>query len=135
MTPMTRHTGASTIHFEATLRTIDKCTILQLPEKASEKLPSRGQVAVQGTINGHKFQAVLEPDGHGGHWMRVDEKLQQTAGIRAGDTVTLDIESTKDWPGRTCRRILRQPWRLPLRRFKTYGTTLRRWRAGNGFAG
>jgi len=88
----------SAIRFEATLHTIDTLTILRLPEKESEKLPSRGQVAVQGTINGHDFQTVLEPDGYRGHWMRVDEELQQTAGISEGDTATLEIESTKDWP-------------------------------------
>ena len=88
----------STIRFEATPQTIDKWTILRLPEKASEKLPSRGQVAVQGTIDGHEFQTVLEPDGCSGHWMRVDEKLQQTAAINAGDTAKVEIESTKDWP-------------------------------------
>ncbi|MGH7511626.1 MAG: DUF1905 domain-containing protein [Gemmatimonadales bacterium] len=88
----------STIRFEATLHTIDKWTILRLPEKASEKLPSRGQVAVQGTINGHEFLAVLEPDGCSGHWMRVDERLRRTAAMSAGDTATLEIESTKDWP-------------------------------------
>ena len=71
---------------------------MRLPEKASEKLPSRGQVAVQGTINGHGFQAVLEPDGYFGHWMRIDEKQQQTAAISAGDTATLEIEPLKDWP-------------------------------------
>jgi hypothetical protein len=98
MTPTTRRTGVSTILFEATLHTIDALTILRLPEKASEKLPSRGQVAAQGTINGHEFQTVLEPDGSSGHWMRVDEKLQQTAGISGGDTATLEIEPTKDWP-------------------------------------
>jgi hypothetical protein len=95
---MTRRTGVSTIRFEATLQTIDKWTILRLPEKASEKLPSRGQVAVQGTIDGHEFQTVLEPDGCSGHWMRVDEKLQRTAAIGAGDTATLEIEPTGDWP-------------------------------------
>ena len=95
---MTRRTGASVIRFEATLQTIGKWTILRLPEKASEKLASRGQAAVQGTINGREFQTVLEPDGCSGHWMKVDEKLQQTAAINAGDTATLEIESTKDWP-------------------------------------
>ena len=88
----------STIRFEATPQTIDKWTILRLPEKASEKLPSRGQVAVQGTIDGHEFQTVLEPDGCSGHWMRVDEKLQRTAAISAGDTATFEIEPTRDWP-------------------------------------
>ena len=30
--------------------------------------------------------------------MRVDEELQQAAGIGAGDTATLEIEATEDWP-------------------------------------
>jgi uncharacterized protein YdeI (YjbR/CyaY-like superfamily) len=30
--------------------------------------------------------------------MRVDGTLQEAAGIRVGDTATLEIESTKDWP-------------------------------------
>ena len=95
---LTQRTRMPIIRFDATLYTIDKWTILRLPEEASEKLPSRGQVAVQGTVNGHEFQTVLEPDGYSGHWMRIDEKLQQTAGISAGDTATLEIDSTKHWP-------------------------------------
>ena len=95
---MNRRAGVSAIRFEATLHTIDKWTIVRLPEKASEKLPSRGQVAVQGTIDGHEFQTVLEPDGCSGHWMRIDEKLQRTAAISAGDTATLEIEPARDWP-------------------------------------
>jgi hypothetical protein len=95
---MSQRKGVPTIRFDATLYTMDEWTILRLPEKASEKLPSRGQVAVQGTINGHAFQTVLEPDGYFGHWMRIDEKQQQTAAISAGDTATLEIEPLKDWP-------------------------------------
>ena len=95
---MARLTRVPAIRFDATLCTINDSNILRLPESASETLPSRGQVAVQGTINGHEFQAVLEPDGNAGHWMRLDEMLQQATGIRAGDTVTLEIETTKDWP-------------------------------------
>jgi hypothetical protein len=55
-------------------------------------------VAVKGTINGREFQTVLEPDGYRGHWMRVDERLQQTASISGGDTATLEIEPARDWP-------------------------------------
>jgi hypothetical protein len=95
---MTRRTGVSAIRFEATLHTIDTWTIVRLPEKASAMLPSRGQVAVQGTFNGHEFQTVLEPDGRSGHWMRVDEKLQRTAAVSAGDTAALEIEPAGDWP-------------------------------------
>jgi hypothetical protein len=95
---MSDRTRIPTIHFDATLHTIDERTILRLPEDASKDLPSRGQVAVQGTINGHRFQTVLEPDGSSGHWMRIDGGLQQTAGISPGDTATLEIEPVKEWP-------------------------------------
>ena len=98
MPTMSQREGVPAIRFDATLYTIDEWTILRLPDEASEKLPSRGQVAVQGTINGHGFQTVLEPDGHFGHWMRIDEKQQQTAAISAGDTATLEIEPLKVWP-------------------------------------
>ena len=47
--------------------------LVQLPLPASKKLPSRGQVAVQGTLNGHAFDTVLEPDGEFGRaaaWLK-----------------------------------------------------------------
>jgi hypothetical protein len=98
MTAISQRGGAPTIRFDATLYTIDGWTILRLPEKASRKLRSRGQVAVQGTINGQRFHTVLEPDGYFGHWMRIDRKLQQTAALSAGDNAKLEIETLKDWP-------------------------------------
>ena len=98
VTTMTQHTGIPTIRFDATLRTFGNSTIVRLPEQASERLPSRGQVAVQGKINGHAFETVLEPDGSSGHWMRVDGTLQESAGLRAGVTARIEIEVTKGWP-------------------------------------
>jgi hypothetical protein len=95
---MTQRTVGVTIRFDATLSTIDTSTVLRLPETASAKLPSRGQVAIYGTINGIEFQTVLEPDGDFGHWMKVDGALQHAARISPGDTATLDIGVTKDWP-------------------------------------
>ena len=95
---MSQRTEAPTIRFDATLYTIDKSTVLRLPEKASAKLPSRGQVAVKGTIDGHRFQTVLEPDGNFGHWMKIDRKLQKSAALTAGEAATLEIESIKEWP-------------------------------------
>ena len=88
----------SRIRCDARLEAIEKSTILRLPDKASENLPSRGQVAVEGTIDGCAFQTVLEPDGLGGHWMRVDGKLQRAARISAGDMVRLDMKPNEDWP-------------------------------------
>jgi hypothetical protein len=96
--PVSQRTEGATIRFDATLFTIDTSTLLRLPETASKNLPSRGQVAVHGTINSVEFQTVLEPDGNSGHWMRINDTLQHAAGISAGDAATLDIEVTKDWP-------------------------------------
>ncbi len=97
-TAVTSHSDGPTIRFDATLSTIDTATVLRLPANASKDLPSRGQVAVEGTINGIEFQTVLEPDGTSGHWMRIDGAQQREAGIGAGDVASFDIEVTKDWP-------------------------------------
>ena len=53
--------AAPAVRFEATPYAIDGSTILRLPEKASNQLPSRGQVAVQATGNGHACQTVVGP--------------------------------------------------------------------------
>ena len=71
-------------------------TLLRLPKSASAKLPSRGLVMVEGTINGARFQAPLEPDGKGSHLLVVDKTLRRLAG--AGDTVTLVMEPSELWP-------------------------------------
>jgi hypothetical protein len=95
---VTQRTEGAAIRFDATLSAIGRSTVLRLPEAASKELPSRGQVAVRGLINGVGFQTVLEPDGNSGHWIRVDDTLRHAAGISAGDTATLDIEVARDWP-------------------------------------
>lgn len=99
-----REHGASEIRFSATLlrpaggaKTV-AWTFLNLPKEASAKLPSRGQVTVEGTIDGHCLKATLEPDGQGGHWLKVDRKMREAAGMTAGDVVTLEIAPVA--PGR-----------------------------------
>lgn len=69
----------------------DSWTFLILPKNASAKLPSRSVTAIEGTINGVPFQAVLEPDGQKSHWLKVDRKLSKAAGADVGDAVTLEI--------------------------------------------
>jgi hypothetical protein len=73
-------------------------TFLVLPKNASVKLPSRGMTAIEGTINGIVFQAVLEPDGQKSHWLKVDRKLCEAAGANAGDIVTLEIAPAAEEP-------------------------------------
>ncbi len=95
---MPSRTAAATIRFDTKLVPINGHPILQLPKAASAKLPSRGQVAARVTINGHRFQTVIEPDGVFGHWMRLGANLQKAAAVVLGDTVTVEVEPSKEWP-------------------------------------
>jgi hypothetical protein len=88
----------STIRFEAKLSNIGSWTLLRLPKSASAKLPSRGMVMVAGTVNGHSFQAPLEPDGVGSHWLKVEPAMSKTIKADVGDTLKLVIEPMKEWP-------------------------------------
>ena len=88
----------SAIRFETIPLKIGDWTILRLPESASAELPSRGMALVEGTINGFRSKIVLEPDGKGGHWFRVDSDLRAAAGIDSDDPVTMAVEPSKEWP-------------------------------------
>ncbi len=105
---------ASKIRFKAKLlrpaesAKADSWTFLILPKTASAKLPSRGMTAVEGTINGYSFQAVLEPDGQKSHWLKVDRKLREAAGADAGDIVTLEIAPAAEEPEPTVPADLRK---------------------------
>jgi hypothetical protein len=95
---VTQRAEQGPISFDAALVTAGTSAVLRLPETASKGLPSRGQVAVRGTINGAEFETVLEPDGMSGHWMRVDDALRRAAGVGSDGTATLSIVVTRDWP-------------------------------------
>ncbi len=109
------------IRFKATLlrpttkRKNVSWTFLTLPKQASAKLPSRGQTTVEGTLNGLAFRATLEPDGQGGHWLKVDRKLREAVpapggapGLKAGDVVTLEIAPVAEEPEPTVPADLRK---------------------------
>jgi hypothetical protein len=95
---------ASKIRFKAKLlRPIEtekggSWIFLILPKTASAKLPSRGMTAIEGTINGSPFQAMLEPDGQKSHWLKVDSKLREAAGAHPGDVVALQIAPAANEP-------------------------------------
>ena len=71
---------------------------LVLPATASAKLPTRSMTTVAGTLEGESFQATLEPDGHGSHWLKVSRALRERAGVAVGDTVTLEVMPVAEEP-------------------------------------
>ncbi len=99
-----RSHASDPIRFRATLhrpRAADKSadwTFLRLPKDASAQLRSRSKVSVQGTFNDAPFQATLDPDGKGGHWLKVDRRLSEAARVEAGDEVTLVISPMAEEP-------------------------------------
>jgi hypothetical protein len=94
MAERTKASGTPVIRFEAQVQSTGGSAILRLPDDASAQLPSRGQVAVKGVMNGYAFQTVLEPDGRRGHWLKVDKKLRQALAVSEGDTVALKVGIT-----------------------------------------
>lgn len=73
-------------------------SFLVLPTAASKQLPTRSMVTVDGTLEGATFQATLEPDGAGSHWLKVEKKVRDAAKVAPGDTVSLEIAPVEKEP-------------------------------------
>lgn len=86
-----------TIVFQEKLLKIGLRQIIRIPLNSSKKLPSRGMVMVQGTINDIAFRAPLEPDGKGSHWLEVTPLLSEELGVSIGENVSLNIEPLDEW--------------------------------------
>lgn len=69
----------------------DAWSFVVLPKAVSDAFPRRGRTSMLGKINGHPFQATLEPDGQLSHWFKVPAPLMEKAGVAIGDTITLDV--------------------------------------------
>lgn len=89
--------AATSIQFEAPILYINGHQIVRLPQEASARLPSRGQVAMVGTINGHGVATVIEPDGRRGHWMRLD-RLATTPVSQPEEWVVAQLRTAAEWP-------------------------------------
>jgi hypothetical protein len=69
-----------------------------LPRDVSQELPRRGRTTVAAALNGHNFQATLEPDGQLSHWLRIGTELQDAAGVGVGDIVTFELRPVEQEP-------------------------------------
>ncbi|SDI01206.1 YdeI/OmpD-associated family protein [Agrococcus jejuensis] len=80
------------IRFDGDVVQVGDRRIVRVPADVSATLPSRGQVAVTGSIGGVDAVTVVEPDGEKGHWL--------DAGAAQGDTVKVDLAvlPSKQWP-------------------------------------
>jgi uncharacterized protein YdeI (YjbR/CyaY-like superfamily) len=81
--------------FHATLERIDsplKWVMVRLPFNAEKIWGKRGQVKVQGEINGFAFRTSLFPDGNGGHRLLVNKQMQRGAKGAPGMSARFRLE-------------------------------------------
>lgn len=71
-------------------------SFVTMPKSASEKLPARGRVAVEGTINGFEFRSSAFPDGDGSHNIQVNGAMRDGAKVSVGDTALFSILPSTD---------------------------------------
>ena len=69
-----------------------------LPPEASAKLPRRGRITVSVTMNGHRFEALLEPDGQKSHWLRIDERQLGSVEATIGQEALFEITAMEHEP-------------------------------------
>lgn len=111
------------IGFQARLQRAGSWTILRLPRSASARLPSRGMAMVEGTVNGIGLKCPLEPDGSKGHWLKVEKGMLEGIGANPGDTVTLEIEVSREWPEPLVPRDLKEALAGSERAHRTWKDT------------
>lgn len=94
--PKTKPVQAKT--FEAVLeRTADRLrwVIARVPIDLAQIWGKRGQIKVQGEINGFAFTATLFPDGQGHHFLIVNKKMLSGGKTAAGLTAKFRIQQDK----------------------------------------
>ncbi|WP_244623559.1 YdeI/OmpD-associated family protein [Shewanella salipaludis] len=69
-----------------------------LPPEASAKLPRRGRMTVSAAINGHSFEALLEPNGQKSHWLRIDAALLEASAAKMGHEAEFEIAALAQEP-------------------------------------
>jgi hypothetical protein len=95
-------TAAEALRFEARLLLPDEAratwAFVHVPKAASQKLRTRGQIPVAGTLNGTPFRGLLEPDGSKGHWLKVTAAQRKKSGAVAGGVVAFSVAPAEHEP-------------------------------------
>ena len=67
-------------------------TFVRIPREVAEKLGLKGRPKIQGMIAGHPYRGSLMPMGDGSFCLGVLKSIQEAAGVKHGDTVTVGLE-------------------------------------------
>ena len=67
-------------------------TFILVPRELNAKLGLKGRPKVQAVIAGHPYRGSLMPMGDGTFCLGVLKAIQQSAGVKGGDTVAVELE-------------------------------------------
>src|SRR5438270_9237093 len=74
-------------------------TIVRVPFDVAKFWGSRGALKVRGEINEFEFRTSLFPTGRGTHYILINKKMQNGAGVRVGEQAEFTLEpDTKERP-------------------------------------
>ena len=86
------------LELQGTVDLVNDRRILRFDQESSDKLPSRGQVAVE-LLQAHEGHAVvIDPDGRRGHWLALDSQGMPQLSADAGEQVQLAARVAGTWP-------------------------------------
>jgi uncharacterized protein YdeI (YjbR/CyaY-like superfamily) len=104
--------------------------IIRLPFDAAKLWGKRGQLRVQGDINGFDFSSSLFPTGNGGHFLLVNKKMQKggkaAAGLKAKFSLQPNLAPRKIVLPKELIKELGQSQRL-LKVFESLSSSVRNW--------
>jgi len=66
-------------------------TFVLVPRKLHEQLGLKGRPKIQAVIAGHPYRGSLMPMGDGTYCLGVLKSIQQAAGVKRGDTITVEL--------------------------------------------
>ena len=82
------------IRFKAVLRAdpTGTGTFIRVPSEVQTKLGLKGRPKINSTIAGNPYRGSLMPMGDGSFCLGVLKSIQEAAGVKRGDTVTVGLE-------------------------------------------
>jgi len=88
-----------TIRFKTKLTKIGASTFVTLPKSVIAQIPTNDKTMIEGTIhNTFPFRAALERDSAGRNRLKVSKAVREAAGIKAGDTIIVEITRIGEEP-------------------------------------
>jgi len=63
-----------------------------VPRRLNDEFGLKGRPKIQAVIAGHPYRGSLMPMGDGTYCLGVLKSIQQAAGVKRGDTITVELE-------------------------------------------